>query len=114
VTAAITTDSMLFCPKKLLIGAYYPIRGFYPKDLAPPGVERLDFRWRNAATCEPLHAFVRYMGERRAPIAGEFFISGAIPEGYYANNDYKTPYAIGELVFVSRRTVEILTPFEVP
>jgi hypothetical protein len=105
---------VLFCPKRLLIGAYYPVRDQVFLHLLPPGVVRRDFQWRNEDTGERLEAFARHMGERRAPVAGEFFISGATPEAYYAFQDYKTQYPIGELVFVGRRTVEILTPFEVP
>jgi hypothetical protein len=114
VTAALTSESVLFCPPKLLIGAYYPVRGFYPRHLAPPGVERVDSYWRNAATAEQLHAFVRWMGEKAVPTKGDFFISGAIPEAYYAFSAQSGVAPVGELVFVSKRTVEILTPFEVP
>jgi hypothetical protein len=114
MTAALTSDSKLFCPPRLLIGAYYPTTGPLPCSLLPPGVVRRDLRWWNADTGEMLHAFVRWTGEKRAPIAGEFFISGAIPQGYHATIDHKIEYPIGELVFVSRRTVEILTPFETP
>jgi hypothetical protein len=37
--------------------------------------------------------FVR-TGEFRAPLKGEFYLSGAIPEAYQAPNDLSTPYAI--------------------
>lgn len=114
MTTALTSDSKLFCPPRLLIGAYYPVRDIVPSRLLPPGVVRRDFQWRNEDTGERLHAFARFMGEKRAPITDEFFISGAIPAAYHASCDHKTEYAIGELVFVGRRTVEILTPFEVP
>jgi len=33
-------------------------------------------------------------GEFRAPKRGEYFISGAVPEAYYAPNDLTTPYQI--------------------
>lgn len=112
MTTAITSDSKLFCPRRLLIGAYYPVRDVVPADLVPPGIVRRDLRWWNEDTGQQLEVFARFMGEKRAPISGEFFISGAIPEAYYAALDYRTEYPIGELVFVSRRTVEILTPFE--
>jgi hypothetical protein len=114
VTAALTSDSKLFCPPRLLIGAYYPVRDVVPSRLLPPGVVRHDFRWQRKDTGEQLRPFARFMGERRAPIKDELFISGAIPEAYFAGLDYKTEYAIGELVFVSQRTVEILTPFGTP
>jgi hypothetical protein len=105
---------VLFCPKRLLIGAYYPVKDQVPLRLLPPGVVRRDFQWRNEDTGERLEAFARFMGERRAPVGGEFFVSGAIPEAYYASLDYKTEYPIGELVFVAKRVVTIFTPFEVP
>jgi len=38
-------------------------------------------------------------GERRAPRKGEWFISGAIPEAYYAVNDLSQVYPIAKLVW---------------
>ena len=49
---------------------------------------------------------VESTGEYRCPKKGEWFISGAIPEGYKAPNDLLTPYHIGILVEVEIKTVE--------
>lgn len=43
-------------------------------------------------------AIVRATGEFREPKAGEWFLSGAIVEGYYAPNDLSTKYHIAEPV----------------
>jgi hypothetical protein len=111
---AFTSDSKLFRPPQLLLGGCYPVRDVFPSKHAPLGVVRREYRWCNEATGELLEPFARYLGgPNRAPSAGEFYISGALPEGYYASNDYiETRFPIGELVFVSRRTIEIITPFE--
>lgn len=37
-------------------------------------------------------------GERRAPRRGEWYISGAIAEAYYAPNDLSTSYRIAKIV----------------
>lgn len=37
-------------------------------------------------------------GERRAPRQGEWYLSGAVVEGYRAPNDLSTPYHIAKLV----------------
>ena len=39
-------------------------------------------------------------GEKRPPKAGEWFISGAIPEAHRATNDLRDPYLIAKLVVV--------------
>ena len=114
MTTALASNSKLFHPKKLLIGAYYPVQDVVPHPLMPPGVVRRDFQWRCEVSGERLHAVARYMGEKRAPLKDEFFISGAIPAAYRAGCGCETKHAIGALVFVSRRTVEIITPFEAP
>jgi hypothetical protein len=48
---------------------------------------------------------VEATGEFRPPKKGECFISGAIPEGYLANNDLSTAYYIGRLVEVETQEV---------
>ena len=48
---------------------------------------------------------IRSTGEYRNPRKGEWFISGAIPEGYLAPSDLSFPYFIGELVKVKIKTV---------
>lgn len=37
-------------------------------------------------------------GEKRPPKKGEWFLSGAIVEAYYAPNDLTTPYHIARLI----------------
>ena len=48
---------------------------------------------------------VQMTGEFRCPKKGEWFISGAIPEGYKAYADLTTPYYIGQLTRVKTVTV---------
>lgn len=44
-------------------------------------------------------------GEFRNPKRGEWYLSGAIPEGYKAQNDLSSPFHILKLVKVEVRTV---------
>jgi len=50
------------------------------------------------------------INEFRAPKAGEWYISGAIPEAYIAHSNYdpKDKYAIAKLVKTRTQTVTIL------
>lgn len=41
---------------------------------------------------------VKWTGEKRPPKKGEWFLSGAIVEGYRAPNDLSSSYLIGKLV----------------
>lgn len=45
----------------------------------------------------------RFTGEVRPPRSGEWFLSGAIVEAYYAPNDLTSSYPIAEIV-TDRRT----------
>ena len=45
-------------------------------------------------------------GEFRSPKAGEWYLSGAIPQAYKAKNDLSTPFLILKLVKVQRDIVE--------
>ncbi len=45
-------------------------------------------------------------GEYRPPKKGEWYISGAIPEGYRAPNDLSQAFNIGRLVEVETMTIE--------
>lgn len=63
----------------------------------------------------PIHSFsenhsrvmrVRPVGQTRCPKKGEWYLSGAVVEGYRAKNDLSTPYIIAELVLVEREIVE--------
>lgn len=49
---------------------------------------------------------VQATGEFRAPKRGEWYISGAIPEGYRALNDLSTEYHIARLVKI--KVVEVV------
>lgn len=44
-------------------------------------------------------------GEKRQPLQGEWFLSGAIPEAYRAFNDLAEEYLIVRLVRVKTRTI---------
>lgn len=44
-------------------------------------------------------------GEKRPPRKGEWFLSGALVEAYYAPNDLSTSYYIAKLVRVKRVTI---------
>ena len=50
-------------------------------------------------------------GEFRAPKKGEWYLSGAIPEAYRADNDFanKNKYHIARLVRTETKTVQITT-----
>ena len=45
------------------------------------------------------------VGEFRAPRAGEWYLSGTIPEAYRAPNDLSAEYHIMRLVLIERKTV---------
>ena len=51
----------------------------------------------------------QWTGERRSPKAGEWFLSGAVVEGYRAHADLETPYHIARLVEVER-VERVVTP----
>ncbi len=59
------------------------------------------------------HLRVEATGEFRNPRKGEWYISGAIPEGYDARNDLSTPYHIARLVRVEVEVKKIETVVEV-
>jgi len=48
---------------------------------------------------DPLAGRVVLTGEKRTPLRGEWYLSGAIPEGYMAPNDLSTEYHICKLVY---------------
>ena len=52
---------------------------------------------------------VQYAGKKRCPKKGEWYISGAIPEGYKASNDLRTPFHIGTLVLTEAKTIVTTT-----
>lgn len=65
-----------------------------------PSQEELDalvhFKWGDN------FVFGVLTGEFRPPKAGEWFLSGALPEGYRANNDLSTKYKIIKLCVVDK------------
>lgn len=50
---------------------------------------------------------VRLTGEKRAPRKGEWYLSGAIPAGWFAPNDLDSVFWICELVVVTIREVAV-------
>ncbi len=71
------------------------------------------------ATSEIKHVWNKYDGiihvlntkNFRCPKKGEWFISGAIPEGYLADNDLDQKYYIAKLVRVKFVTQTIIEEF---
>lgn len=53
------------------------------------------------------HVRAKWTGEKRAPRAGEWFISGAIPQAYMAGGDLESAHLIAALVVV-KRTVSVV------
>ena len=49
----------------------------------------------------------KFSGEFRPPKAGEWYISGAIPEVYQAPNDLTTAFHIAKIVRVKEETIII-------
>lgn len=56
---------------------------------------------------------VQYTGEFRYPKIHEFFISGAIPEGYQASHNMCVAYHIGKLVKVKIETIVTVVEDEI-
>ena len=51
---------------------------------------------------------VQTIGEYRPPVAGEWYVSGAIPQGYHAIHTLKWAYHIARLVRVKVVTTTII------
>lgn len=67
-----------------------------------------------APACNLKNHRVETIGEFRIPKKGEWFISGAIPEGYIAkSNGMKQEYNIARLVRVKTKTEIIYTVLQV-
>lgn len=62
---------------------------------------------------QPDRVMVQTTGEKRPPRKGEWYVSGAIPEGYKAPNDLSQPHVIAKLVQVEKQT-RILVVGEIP
>ena len=69
----------------------------------PAGVERRDFAYWKGGKRVKLMA--KKTGETRPPHKGEWFISGAEPEAYYAPDLLAYEYPIAVLVPVRSRTI---------
>lgn len=109
---AVAEDSKLFRPARLTFGAYYPVIDRVPSRLLPDHLRYGGYPFIaifHKETGNAVFPFVRWMGEKRPPRKGEFFISGANPSGYYAANDLTAEHAIGELCFAEKRTVTLYT-----
>lgn len=48
-------------------------------------------------------------GEKRPPLQGEWYLSGAIVEAYYAPNDLITPFLIAKIVETQQSTEVVKT-----
>jgi len=87
-----------------MLGGHFPI-----KDLLTPfecnalGVKSNGYRY--AKDGELVHVRALATGERRPPNAGEWYISGAIPEAYRAGHTMpmSCKHAIAKLVVMRRR-----------
>jgi hypothetical protein len=62
------------------------------------------------ALANPANTRIVSTGEFRNPKKGEWFISGAIPEGYLAPSNLDYSYNIGRLVKVKIKTVVTVIP----
>ena len=49
-----------------------------------------------------VHVRATTIGEKRPPRAGEWYLSGAVPEAYRTENNLSTPYCIMRLVCVRK------------
>ncbi len=47
----------------------------------------------------------KWTGEKRAPKAGEWYLSGSIVEAYRAPNNLETPFHIAKLVLTKTETI---------
>jgi len=90
-------------PTLLVKGAIYRLADRLPHYLRPEGVS-FDHRFLRFTDKDGNRVFpyVAWKGDKGFPSPGQFFISGAKPEGYLhlGAEPLPTRYAIGELVFV--------------
>lgn len=74
--------------EKLQRNKAYPLADYHPLAFRNPNIKAV------------------WTGEKRAPKAGEWYLSGAIIEAYQAKNDLTTPYHIAKIVEVTTTTLE--------
>lgn len=71
------------------------------------GVDRPDGQWWRYEKCGELVQVRGILtGEKRQPCAGEWYLSGAIPEAYRAPSDLSSVYHIVKLVAMRRTKPE--------
>ena len=91
-------------PKGYTRGATYPLCDTPTREETggAPFAERV------ALSCAGVNSRFRAIptGEKRAPKKGEWYLSGAVVEGYRAANDLTTEYHIAKLVRVERTVTE--------
>jgi len=88
----------------------YRVIGYIPnKDLLPLNLKQSGIGSIVRQDKPSERVLVRGMrtGECRKPRAGEWFLSGAIPEVHHAQNDLNFSYPICKLVKAKRITIEI-------
>lgn len=54
------------------------------------------------------HYRATHAGEFRAPLKGEYYLSGAIPEAYKAPNDLADPFWIMNIFEVTVETIQVV------
>lgn len=67
-----------------------------------------DYHFMQFNNIKPEGYFIRARakGEKRNPLKGEWYLSGAIIEAYQAKSDMTTPFHIAEIVLIKRITTE--------
>lgn len=80
---------------------FFPVGDFIPgAEMSAFGFHTVDDRMRGKH-----HIMAEPTGEKRPPLKGEWFLSGAEVTAYRTPNDLSTPYHIARLVKVETRTV---------
>lgn len=112
----LTSDSGLCFPMSLKLGAIYGIGDSVPRDQIPPGMRRENpgiypGRYKDDSGKE-YEAVVIWTGRKGKPKPGDWFLSGAYPVAYVSGGELSATYAIGELIFVTKKTVTTYSTFE--
>jgi hypothetical protein len=88
--------------EKLRRGATYPVGDYVTREeRAALSIDLSKLAWPEVRA--------EWTGEKRAPKAGEWYLSGAVITAYRAPNDLSIPYHIACLVRVQKHTVETVT-----
>lgn len=85
--------------------ARHVLRALTGKGMSVTDASKLAFR---AAIGAPTAVTIQAVrtGEFKKPLAGEWYLSGAIVAAYYAPNDLSTPYHLARLVKVTTERIE--------